>query len=74
MTAAYMMKIKEARKIVSTLKRMPYEKRIKILSKRHYDFINTLNNWFERYPGWQEMLPGWINNLTEIKIIMRKLL
>ncbi len=60
------MTIKEARRIVSEIKNISYEKRIKILSRQDWDFINTLSSWFKKYPAWQEVSLYWAKRLTEI--------
>ncbi len=68
------MTIKEAKKIVSKVKKTPHEERIKILSQQDWDFINTLNRHFEKYPGWEDISTYWAKRLTEINEQIRVIL
>lgn len=67
------MEVKEAKEIVSKVRTTPYDKRIRALPQQDWDFINTLNRWFERYPAWQEVRPYWAKRLAEINEKLNKM-
>ncbi len=67
------MDVKEAKAIISKVRTTPYDKRIKALSQQDWDFINTLDRWFERYSAWREVSPYWAKRLAEINKKLNKM-